>query len=164
MTGENYLTQYADQLTEVVFDFYTNKDNEMALHSLLLGKGNYLLETFPNAGHNYYEVLNAIYRYSKQHTKIKIANIMEDAFVLCALHIVSLDDFSMLMNYIFTHLKNEKIGKAPFKINFLPVLKAINHRIFACEKLINDIRFMESVKKTETYLQRYYGLSILINL
>ena len=160
MDREELFREYLDKITDLVFDYYTNRNNDMALYSYLLGKGKFKAESFPGAGHNYIEVMNSIYRYCVKHPEVNTAGILEEVLHLCATYFISLNDFLMLMNYIYLQLDNEKNNKAPFGINVVGILNAVKKRIISESKLYQDKMFMEQAHQSEQYLYQKYGHKI----
>ena len=140
---------YLDKLTNLTFDIYIKEKNKMGLYGFLLGKGDFKAESFPDAGHNYIEVLNAIYRYDVNNPDINVANMLEETLNLIASHMISVDNFLMLMNYLYLQLDNEKNNKSPFKINVLRILNTLKTRIISTNKLYQDKIFIEQVHQSE---------------
>ena len=66
--------KYADNLFKIAMNLYLEKNNIMGLVSLFYGIGAYTVEAFPNAGHDYYSVLRAMYKYNSNN-KINMEEI-----------------------------------------------------------------------------------------
>ena len=154
------LKRMSNNIVKIAIDNYITKNNEMALYLLLLGKGNYKIEAFPDAGHNFYEVLNSFYEYKKNYSDINVEKILEDALNVSISNICKVEDFAMVMNYIFTELDNEKNNISPFKIDILEILNNLRERIQSFDKFKNNILFEMQLKKSEDYLNKKYGHKI----
>lgn len=157
----NSLKILSDKLVEKTFQNYLQQNNEMGFYLLLLGKGHFKLESFPGAGHNYYEILNSIYDYYKKNPGINVKEIFEFALNLCINKLCLVEDFPMIMNYIYAQLENEDKEIAPFEINVLMMLNNLKSRINSYQKLKDDIILAEELKKSENYLNENFGHKLL---
>ena len=157
---ENF-EKYLDELTMYTFNGYIKNNDKFGLCGLLLGNGHWKAESFPGAGHNYLEVLNSIYRYSINNPEVNVANILEEILNFVAMYFGSLEEFLMIMNYVYLQLDNEKNNKSPFKINVIRILNALKSNILSDSGLYQNKMFIEQVHKSEEYLNQNYGHKIL---
>ena len=154
------LSNYSDKLIDVAINYYLN-DNKMAFYMILLGKGKFKVEAFPNAGHNYYEILNSIYKYKELHDDIDVKNIFENSLLLCIKYLNEISEFELIMNYLFVQLDNEKNNNVPFKIDLLKILNALKFRLTSKETIVQNESFMNCISKYEHVLEENYGHKII---
>lgn len=150
-----YLEKYCNNLTKIAFDFY-KKNNKMGIYSLLMGTPKFKVETFPNAGHNYNIVLNSIYKYAEMNPNLEVGKILEDVLIFCAYSLTEPEEYTLIMNYIFSHLENKKNKKLPFDFDVVKVMKKLKESINSYEKLSNNSMFLKQVEKTDQYYQENY--------
>lgn len=151
-----YLEKYCDNLTEIAFNSYKKRNDEMGIYSLLMGKPRWKVEAFPDAGHNYNIVLNSIYKYAEKNPNLEVGKILEDVLMLCAHSLSTPAAYTLIMNYIFSHLENKKSKKLPFDFDAVKVMKKLKESINSYEKLSNNSMFLKQVEKTEQYYQENY--------
>lgn len=151
----------SDKFVEKTFENYIKQNNQMGFYLLLLGKGNFKLESFPGAGHNYHKILGSIYDYYKNNPEVDVKKIFEQALNLCINKLCLIEDFTIIMNYIYAQLDNEDKKIAPFEINALKMLNNLKFRINSYPKLKDDENLIEQLKKSEIYLSENFSHKIL---
>ncbi len=161
MYGEKDLRKIADIMVETATTKYNDGTNYMSFILMLTGLGKYKLESYPGAGHNYNEILNAIYRYYKMHPDSNIDKIFYERLARDIKTISNIQNLTLDANYILAQLKNEKENIAPFKMDNLSLLKLIKQTVLNKEKLINDPIVINWLNQTDKYLSDNYGHKIL---
>lgn len=111
------MEQMADKRIETAMEMYISKHNTFAFDFALCGVGPYKLESFPGTGHNYYYILEAIYRYYNKNPKSGIDNLLYRA-LWEPLYSGSV----ILPGIISAQNKNQINGISPFKLNLESLL------------------------------------------
>lgn len=137
-----------------------NENNKMGLYCALLGIGQFKLEVIPGAGHNYYSILDAIYRRYKIHPEEKIDVFLHETFLKFAQSVSSLEGCAKYINIISAQLENQKNNISPFEIEVKDVLLAIKHSITQ-RSLNSNQQFMKKISEYDEYFNQNYGCKIL---
>lgn len=105
---------------------------------VLTGIGKYGLESFPGAGHNYYMILEAIYKYYKEHPEKKVDKILFNSLMKFISAMSSTKALSLICNYIVAQIKNEEQGISPFKLDNIQLLKQLRFSVLNKAELLNN--------------------------
>ena len=117
------LARIADAMVEETVKMYVSGENKMAFMVMLMGSRSFKLEAFPGAGHNYYAILEAIYRYHKAHPEAGIDQIFYDRLSRYCELAGDPESASDQVNYIAAQLENEKKHTAPFTLDARSLLQ-----------------------------------------
>ena len=152
------LEDCCDKIVESVFDKYFNANNEMGFYLLLLGKGIFKIEAFPDAGHNFHLILESIYKYAKNNSVAKTQHAFEVGLFLCAKKLCIFEDCCTLLNFISTEVRNEDEGTSPFKIDVVPILKDLRNNVAFSENMSSSWLALEEIDRSCQYLQNNYNV------
>ncbi len=116
MLSQEQLLYIAEPLVKACVAKYLEGD---PIHFSLLLFGPfppYTLESYPEAGHNQYVVLKAIYNYQRKHPEIDIESILETTFIRFQKTVNTVYIVEFFLTYVDAELKYEKETISPFKI------------------------------------------------
>ena len=108
---------------------YLDGSNDMMFLCMLMGIGKYRLESFPGAGHNYYVILEAIYKYYRENPDKHVDKILLNSLMKCIEGMSAIKPLSLICNYIVAQVKNEKQGISPFKLDNIQLLKQMRFAV-----------------------------------
>lgn len=156
------ISKNAEYTVELVNNDYI-EGKKMAYLPLLAGIATCKIESRPGAGHNYYEVVDAIHRcFAKNPTGGYDAGYKESIFDLIRVSSSKVASLELLLNIIFYQLKKEKNGTAEFTIDMNEYLPLINNMIKE-----NRSTYEADYKMFGPWLERYkksalekYGLEL----
>ena len=143
------LQNLAYKYVKIVLDKYINSGNHMGFHLLYYGKGNYKVEAFPGAGHNYYAVLDGVYRYAHEYNKGDFQDIFERSLSFTIDHTFYPKDVSLFCNYLIAEIDNEISGKSPFRINVHGVFDHLKKRAEEYELLRDNPLVKGEIRRTQ---------------
>ena len=120
--------------------------NDMAFFCMIIGIGKYDLESFPGAGHNYYIILEAIYKYYKENPDKKVDSMLFHTLMKCIDTMSAPEALSLVCDYIVAQVKNEnqrisRFGKqrvSPFKLDNIQLLKQMRFAVLNDADLSNN--------------------------
>ena len=158
---QEYFEKMADIRIEKVMEFYKNENNDMVLYLALMGDSFWKLEVTPGAGHNYYYIIEAIYRYYLKNPEDRIDEYFSNTIKHMAKHSFSLRDITNFLNIVIAELDNEKQKISPFKINVVEILKIFSERLKIEPKLYNEGDIIEKVGEYDGYLNQNHGYKVL---
>lgn len=161
MLQKKILNDFVDKIINKAFDSYFARGSVMGISMALLGKGILKAESYPDAGHDYYAVLDSIYKYQRNNPGVDVKGIFENSLILAVTKFNSVEDFTMVINYIFTQLDNEKKNLTPFKVEMKKVLEAFKIVLNNCEDMSKKNILLNEVQKADRYLYENYGHRIL---
>ena len=134
------LVDYAYSLVNIASKNYL-KGKGMYYFALILGKGNWIVESRPGAGHNYQAIMDAIHLYYADHPKSRINEGFEEELSLLCQAVGNMVCVQLVLNFIIYELKKEKEGSNSFKFN-------------DCQVLLNKVR--QSIKEEHENLKSEY--------
>ena len=137
------LVDYAYSLVNIVNKGYVEEGERLYYTFLLLGIGNYLVESRPGNGHNYQAIVDAIHLYNTDHPDLKTNKGFEAGILDLINNLVKGAPFRMAqiaMNCISYELKKEKDGSNSFKLD--------------CKKLLNELN--KSIQKNYDQIKKKY--------
>ncbi len=160
------LVDYAYSLVNIVNKGYVEEGERLYYTFLLLGIGNYLVESRPGNGHNYQAIVDAIHLYNTDHPELKANKGFEAGILDLINNLVKGAPFRMAqiaMNCISYELKKEKDGSNSFKLDCKQLLGELNK---ALQKEHNRIQQEYAnidnwIKDNNIFLQENYGISLL---
>ena len=120
--------------------------NDMAFFCMINGIGQYGLESFPGAGHNYYVILEAIYKYYNANPDKKVDSMLFNTLMKCINAGPSTKALSLICDYIVAQVKNEnqrisRFGRqrvSPFKLDNIQLLKQMRFAVLNDADLSNN--------------------------
>lgn len=161
MINKELITEMADSRVEYAMSALKNEGNDMGLCCTFLGFGQLKLEIKPETGHNYYLIVDAIYRYYEKNPLSKIDKYYDETLLKIAKHAVSLNSLSILINIVSYQLENQKDKISPFEIDVVPILKELKNSVMNNQKLMDDSNYMQKFSEYDEYLNENYGHKIL---
>lgn len=117
---------------------YLDGSNKMAFPCMIMGIGKCRLESFPGAGHNYYVMLEAIYKYYKENPDKHVDKILLNSLMKSIEGMSAIKPLSLICNYIVAQVKNEKQGISPFKLDNIQLLKQMRFVVLNKPEFSND--------------------------
>lgn len=139
MDKNNDLMNFAMIMVDSTAEKYLDGSNKMAFPCMLMGIGKCRLESFPGAGHNYYVMLEAIYRYYREHPDKNVDKILFNSLMKCIDGMSAIEVLSLICNYIVAQIKNEKQGISPFKLDNIQLLKQLKIAVLNDVELNNEL-------------------------
>ena len=118
MSKERYdsLVDYAYSLVNIASENYS-EGKKMGYYVLIMGMGNWVVESRPGAGHNYQAIMDAIHLYYADHPKSRINEGFEEELSLLCQAVGNMVGVQLVLNFIIYELKKEKEGSNSFKFN-----------------------------------------------
>ena len=144
---------------EAVRDYIKNK--KMTFLCLILGDGQFKLEAYPGAGHNYYVVLEAIYEYYKKHPFKQVDKMLFDTLIKSISISKTPQAVAKNCDYIAAQIENEKKGISPFKLDNIELLKQMKARILNNIELSNNELAHTLLNDTAKFYEETTGEKIL---
>ena len=132
------LLHFAMIMVDSTAKHYLYGSSKMAFFCMLMGIGKYRLESFPGAGHNYYVMLEAIYKYYRENPDKHVDKILFNTLMRCIETMSSTRALSLICNYIVAQAKNEKQGISPFKLDNIQLLKQMKSSVSNRPEFSND--------------------------
>lgn len=154
------LQNFSDALTKIAFISYLERNSIMGLYCLLLGRGNYKVEAFPGAGHDWDAVFRSITNYAIMHPEVNAEYVMNEAMNLAAHSLCEAEYFTLIMNYVDLYLDEKKKQSVSFTLDLPRILTTLKESIANYNKLCDDERFMRVFEKWKAYLLNKHGLEI----
>ena len=151
----------ADVRIEKVMELYIEENNYMALFVALRGDGFWKLELTPGAGHNYYYIMEAIYRYHNAKPEDKIDKYYEETLMRLSRLCSSEKSVSVFLSIVVAELDYKKQGISPFEINMIEVLNLCREQLRTDPKLYKEEKTMEKVREYDKYINQKYGYKVL---
>ena len=143
-------SKYAEKMVELINKDY-KEGKKIAYLPLLAGIATCKIESRPGAGHNYYEVVDAIHRcYAKNPEEGYDAGFKEGIHALIRVSSAKVGSLSMLLKIVFYQLKKEQNGTAQFSIDMDEYLPLINSLIRE-----NRGKYLEDYKMFDSWLEGY---------
>ena len=138
MASHDELLDFAMLMVDSATREYLDGITEMAFFLVITGIGKYRVESYPGAGHNYYVVLEAIYKYYKENPHKKVDKILFNTLMNYIKWMSSTRALSLICNYIVAQVKNEKQGISPFKLDNIQLLKQMRFAVLNKPEFSND--------------------------
>ena len=138
MASHDELLDFAMLMVDSATRKYLDGITEMAFFLVITGIGKYRLESYPGAGHNFYIVLEAIYKYYRENPGKNVDKILFNTFMLYINAMSALNALSLICNYIVAQVKNEKQGISPFKLDNIQLLKQMKSSVSYRPEFSND--------------------------
>lgn len=151
----------ADVRIKKAMELYKTENNQMALDTALVGDGFWKLEITPDAGHNYYYIMEAIYRYHKINPNDEIDKYYYNTLETMAGYCTSTKRVSSFLNILMAELDYEKQKISPFEINIVEILKIFRDRLTTNPKLYEKPELMEKVNEYDSYINEKHGYKVL---
>lgn len=126
--SEEQLMHIAEPLVDFAIDKYF-EGNKTHFQFLLAGIGNYKLEAFREAGHNYYAVLKTIYKYQNEHPEIEVDKILFNSLKGLTSITIKRDNFEFLLEVLDAQLNYQQEGISPFIIECDEILENMYSKI-----------------------------------
>ena len=155
------LNKMADQRVQYAMDDYKKENNKMGLYAALYGFGRYKLEIKPESGHNYYLIMEAIFRYYKNNPNSDIDKLYYNTLLLLANTCSNIETVSMFIRTISVQLDYQKRKICPFNVNINVLLKTFKETIQKNKELIKDSRFINTMNSYNDLFNEKYGIKIL---
>ncbi|HBE14982.1 MAG TPA: hypothetical protein DCY72_01865 [Ruminococcaceae bacterium] len=143
------LQKLAYDYVKIIFNKYISDGNYMGFYLLYYGKAIYKVEAFPGAGHNYYAILDGVYRYARETRTDNFQDIFERSLSFTIDSTFYPNDVSLFCNYLVTEINNEISGKSPFSIDVDRVLDHLKKRAEEYELLRNDPSVKREIIRTQ---------------
>lgn len=138
MAARNDLLDSAMIMVDSTARKYLDGSNKMAFPCMIMGIGKCRLESFPGAGHNYYVMLEAIYKHYEENPDEHVDKILFYALMKCINGMSAIEPLSLICNYIVAQVKNEKQGISPFKLDNIQLLKQMRFAVLNEPEFSND--------------------------
>lgn len=151
----------ADVRIEKVMELYNEQKNDMVLYLALSGASFWKLEITPGAGHNYYYIIEAIYRYHKKNPGDKIDEYYYNTIKKMANSSFNIYAVTQFLNILMAELDYEKQKVSPFQINALEILKIFKERLRTEPKLYEKSEIIEKVGEYDKYINQNHGYKVL---
>ena len=151
----------ADLRVEKVMELYKNDNNMMALFVALKGGSFWKLELTPGAGHNYYYIIEAIYRYHKKYPNDKIDDYYTETIKKLALYSFSIEEVSDFFNIVMAELDYKKQNISPFEINMREILDLFQNRLKTDSELYEEKGVISKVSEYDEYINHNHGYKVL---
>ena len=134
------LVDYAYSLVNIVNKGYVEEGERLYYTFLLLGIGNYLVESRPGNGHNYQAIIDAIHLYNADYPDSKVSKGFEEGLMDIIRTSVTIQVAQRALDCISYELKKEKEGSNSFKLD--------------CKKLLNELN--KSIQKNYDQIKKKY--------
>ena len=162
MASHDELLDFAMIMVDSATRKYLDGSNDVIPFLLMLaGIGKFELESFPGAGHNYYVVLEAIYKYYKENPHKKADKILFNTLMKFINAMSSTKALSLICNYIIAQVKNEKQGISPFKLDNIQLLKQMRFVVLNKPEFSNDELAITLLNDTVRICEETMGEKVL---
>ncbi|MBO4898206.1 MAG: hypothetical protein J5590_07915 [Clostridia bacterium] len=161
MYTEKQIDDLADIVVKEAVSRYT-KIGPGGFGMVMCGIGPWKVESFPGAGHNYYAIIRAIYRYyAKDKT---IGSMTYDGLEwMCSTGAFMIEVDELLIKFIVAFLDAQKNNKAPFEIDAVSLLTKLKDRMTKYSVVIPEYRetYDEFLSRNGKFIEEMYGYKIL---
>lgn len=114
------LVDYAEGLVNIINEKY-NTGATIAYLILLTGDGNYKVESYPGAGHNYQAVVDAIHNCYKNNPNNNVEKGYYDGIMTLIRVTKNIRNLQLLLNVLSYELQKERDGKAYFQLSMTDI-------------------------------------------
>ncbi len=128
------IEKHADMIAEKLVEAVRRSKAGGAMFGYFQGVGPFKLESFPGAGHNYYEVLKSFYRLHLKNPNLECDKCVFKGLKSCILMSGTPKAFTMCANYIVAQVEFEKNGISPFKLDCIELLSYLRKSLDECCK------------------------------
>ena len=127
MYNDKQLSSIADEIVKTAVKRYEGS-GAFSFALTIMGSGKFKLESFPGAGHNFYVILEAIYKYYNYDKRI--SNMLSESLeYLCDFGPFKIEGDYLLLNFINLILNKQKLNEAPFNIDCIILLEKFKIRV-----------------------------------
>ena len=162
MSKERYdsLVDYAYSLVNIANENYY-EGKKMGYYVLIMGMGNWVVESRPGAGHNYQAVMDAIHLYYADHPKSKANEGFEKELLLLCQAAGNMFSVQLALNCIIYELKKEKEGSNSFKMDCQSLINTLRQTIQKRYEVIkSDYPDIDKfIEESRLFLKKNYGYS-----
>ncbi len=127
----------------------------------LTGQSFWELEIKPGEGHNYYYIMEALYRYHLNNPDVKADEYFENTLNKFANCCTSEIETVYFLNILMAELDYGKKNVSPFKINVLNILKTFRNNLMENSKMNQNVDLIHKIEDYDKFISKEYGYKIL---